>query len=51
MWNTRLAQQFGLPEAPNDELLLSLSGQQLPADFSPVAMNAQVISLGFITPI
>lgn len=50
MWNTRLAQQFGLPEAPNDELLLSLSGQQLPADFSPVAMKYAGHQFGVYNP-
>ncbi len=50
MWNSRLAQQFGLPEAPNDELLLSLSGQQLPADFSPVAMKYAGHQFGVYNP-
>ncbi|EGR1099015.1 YdiU family protein [Vibrio cholerae] len=50
MWNSRLAQQFGLPEAPNDELLLSLSGQHLPADFSPVAMKYAGHQFGVYNP-
>ncbi len=50
MWNTRLAQQFGLPEAPNDELLLSLSGQQLPANFKPVLMKYAGHQFGVYNP-
>ncbi|MGV1717931.1 protein adenylyltransferase SelO [Vibrio furnissii] len=49
-WNHDLAQQFGLPHTPNDELLHSLSGAQLPAAFSPLAMKYAGHQFGVYNP-
>ncbi|ADT87569.1 conserved hypothetical protein [Vibrio furnissii NCTC 11218] len=49
-WNHDLAQQFGLPSTPNDELLRSLSGAQLPAAFSPLAMKYAGHQFGVYNP-
>ncbi|TXY08512.1 protein adenylyltransferase SelO [Vibrio mimicus] len=50
MWNAPLAQEFGLPEVPNSELLAALSGQQLPADFAPLAMKYAGHQFGVYNP-
>ncbi|ENM5888491.1 YdiU family protein [Vibrio mimicus] len=50
MWNASLAQEFGLPEVPNSELLAALSGQQLPADFAPLAMKYAGHQFGVYNP-
>lgn len=50
MWNAALAQEFGLPEMPNDELLASLSGQRLSANFAPLAMKYAGHQFGVYNP-
>ncbi|MCG6507131.1 protein adenylyltransferase SelO family protein, partial [Vibrio parahaemolyticus] len=49
-WNRDLAEQFGLPQTPNEELLLSLSGQHPPAAFSPLAMKYAGHQFGVYNP-
>lgn len=50
MWNSDLAQQFGLPAEPNESLLTSLSGQVLPSQFSPLAMKYAGHQFGVYNP-
>ncbi|PAR33414.1 protein adenylyltransferase SelO [Vibrio metoecus] len=50
MWNAALAQDFALPEVANDELLASLSGQQLAAGFAPLAMKYAGHQFGIYNP-
>jgi len=49
-WNSELAQQFGLPEKPDDELLKTLSGEVVPEHFSPLAMKYAGHQFGAYNP-
>lgn len=52
MWNSDLASQLNLPDDPTSEpeLLLSLSGQTVPEQFSPLAMKYAGHQFGVYNP-
>lgn len=52
MWNSELAEQFGLPLIPEDapELLSAFSGDNLPSVFSPLAMKYAGHQFGSYNP-
>lgn len=50
LWNSSLAQSFGLPDEPNQELLASLSGQRPFAGFKPLAMKYAGHQFGVYNP-
>lgn len=49
-WNASLAGDLSLPTQPNDELLHSLSGQVIPAQFKPLAMKYAGHQFGIYNP-
>ena len=52
MWNSELAEQFGLPLIPEDtpELLSAFSGDNIPSVFSPLAMKYAGHQFGSYNP-
>jgi len=50
MWNRELAEEFGLPSVPNDEVLQALSGQVIPEQFAPLAMKYAGHQFGVYNP-
>ncbi|MBF8999943.1 protein adenylyltransferase SelO [Vibrio nitrifigilis] len=49
-WNSKLAVQFGLPTTPNEELLQTLSGLEIPGHFDPLAMKYTGHQFGVYNP-
>lgn len=50
IWNHEFAQEVGLPEIPNEEILQALSGQVIPEQFNPLAMKYAGHQFGVYNP-
>ncbi|HGS4462109.1 TPA: YdiU family protein [Vibrio metschnikovii] len=49
-WNAEFATQFGLPDQPDQELLVCFSGLQMPESFKPLAMKYAGHQFGVYNP-